>query len=250
LADGIVIIDIAENECTFRKIGQLKFGYNAICFDGDNFWLALSYPADGEAKLLKWDDKSRFEYVTVPANREGMKKDIGTTKHLLYASGYVNLVPNGLNSAYRINVKNSGFGVWDALRPECESESAPELYDKFNAVWQNRDTIYALGSRSRRLTVYDTVSDSVRIVAITAGTNRIPVSALMKDADFCDSPEDFIYSEGWAVGTEEFIDIATNFIDAEFRKKQANVSKEANMINTQNAGNSIYGYCKDLALGV
>jgi hypothetical protein len=241
-----VIIDIAENECAFRKIGQLKFGYNAICFDGDNFWLSPSYLTDGEARLMKWDGESRREYVTVPGKREGMKKDIGTAKRLFYANGYVHLIPDGLNGAYRINVKSGEFSVWDALRPECESESAPELYDKFNAAWQDRDTIYAQGSRSRALYVFNTLTGEGDRAGITGDSRYARAVAYRRIPGRCEEVKDCLYGEDVFLDVGAFAEMIVNVPDCGPDGRLSEWAAKEYMIGERGSGAAIYEYCKSL----
>jgi hypothetical protein len=245
LADAVAIIDLAGNECTFRKIGQSEFGYNAICFDGDNFRLSPSYLTDGEARLVQWDGKSRYEHITLPGNREGMKY-LGTAKRLLYANGYVWFVPEALNGAYAINAKSGAACVWEALQPECEAEFAPELFDKFNAVWQNRDTIYALGSRSQALYIFNTLTGESKRVRITGDTLPVRAGAYRHPPERCEEAGDCLYGETGLFDVETFTAMIINAPDDGMAGRQSELAAKEYTVGGRGSGTAIYECCQAL----
>jgi hypothetical protein len=243
LADGIVIVDIGGNECVFRRIGQLGFGYNAICFDGDNFWLSPSYLTDGKAKLVKWDGKNRLEYITVPGNREGMK-DIGTSKKLIYAGGYVYIVPNYLNGAYKVEVNSGEVSAWDALLPECESEAEPMLFDKFSAEWQNGGAIYALGSRSWALYVIDTRTGESSRAGITGDLRCARAAAYRRSPERRERAGDCLYAETPFLDAETLAEMIVNAPDDGSAKRQSELAAKEYMTGEHGSGAAIYEHCK------
>jgi hypothetical protein len=176
-------------------------------------------------------------------------KPDGLVQAMFFSGGSLYVLPFYLNGAFAIDAGSGGVSGLPAFQAECEIGAPPVLFDKYSAAWQYGTTLYALGCRSRTLTVYDTMSDTAQTVAIAAGANRIPTHDLRKDAKYCDAPEDFLYAESGAVDTEAFVAIATNYVDTEFLKKQSEVSKKANRIHAQSAGSSIYEDCKDLVWG-
>jgi hypothetical protein len=255
-ASAVVVLDTERLNCEVFSLGGSEYGYNGICHDGENFWLAPRRTVDGAAVLVKSraldSTNPAPEYVELQTPQECaylQGKPDGLVQRMFFSGGRLYVLPLYMDRAFAIDTRGGVVTDLPAFRAECEIDAPPVLFDKYSAAWQYDDTIYALGCRSLTLTVYDTVSDNVQNVAIAAGTSRAQTSILVKDAEYCNAPEDFIYLESGVLGTEEFVDIATNFVDAEFRRKQAEVSKGANGIDARSAGDSIYAYCKDSVLG-
>jgi hypothetical protein len=252
-ANAVLILDVEKLTCSVRPLLCEGGNYNGICYDGADFWLTPCRLINSSVKLVKWNEESdKTEIIEAVSSEDcfDVIDKVGMAMSLkpIYCAGYIYIIPHCMNRSIRLHTVTYDINPAPAFGAECETDAPPALFDKYSAAWQYDNTIYALGGRSRMLTVYNTASGSAETVAITAGARRIPTSALTKNPDFCSSPEDFIYSESGAVGAEEFVDIATNFTDADFMKKQAGVSKEANMIDARNAGNSIYSHCKNLVL--
>jgi hypothetical protein len=259
-ASAVAVLDTERLTCEVFSLGKSKAGYNGICCDGENLWLAPRRTVNGAAVLVKSrvSDPAKpaiepaVEYVELQAPADCAYlagKPDGLVQKMIFSNGRLCVLPLYMDRAFAIDTGDGGVSDLPAFRAECEIDAPPVLFDKYSGAWQSGDAIYALGCRSRRLTVYDTASGAVRSVAIAAGLSRIPIRALMKDAGGCVSPGDFIYAENEIVGAEEFVTIVTNPVDAECCGKQAELSREANGVATQSAGDAIYAHCRDLALG-
>jgi hypothetical protein len=195
---------------------------------------------------VKWDGKSRYAYISLPGNREGMKELLGTAKHLLYSNGYVWIVPEDLDGAYGIKAKSDEVGVWDALQPECESEFAPELFDKFNAVWQNRDTIYALGSRSRVLYIFNTLTGESKRVGITGDTLHVRAGAYRHLPERCEETGDCLYGETGPFDVEAFTEMIVDAPNDGMAERQSELAAKEYTMGERGFGTAIYACCKSL----
>ena len=253
-ANAVVALDMAALKSEVRVLGKDDVNYNGICHDGASFWLAPCRTANGAAALLKWDGDSHAadtERVEVQAAEDCaylQGKPVGLFRTLLYPDGYVYAMPLFLDAVYRVDVRTNEAAVCEAFRPECVTDESPALFDKFSFAWQSGHAVYAQGSRSLRISEYDTITGRFKTSALRGDTRRIVADAYARRPEDIAEITDCFYAENAVCGLAEYLEHMIDGHGPDMRAKQREVAN-GNESNAGGAGGYIYDYCKSF-LGV
>ncbi len=229
----VVAFDIEREQSRIYTVGGKAHQFKAICFDGDAFWLSPMQRT--KTPLIKWqpDTNAITEFEEI-YNGDDDARYLAA----VYSHGYIYLLPRKAQHAYQIDVRTNRINV-DAHFAICnvKCDTAPN----YNRVYALGNVIVASDLMNNALSVYNGETNQfvLRKPCLAPGAQQ-KISALVRNT----------MEQLNAIGQrihyhyENQLPRLSDFLDFVV----ANDSVRLPSIEQQ-AGKSIYHYCKLMAQG-
>lgn len=136
VSNELMFFDMDNLNYRFYKIGNPDERYFGVCYDGEHYWMA----ARTGNYIVKWNrEMQSYDKIVFPDYmRAG---DSINYQALIYADGYVWLIPHQANTALKIDVLNHSVHLVN----EFDSPVAGESANYINVV-SSGDVVYALAN--------------------------------------------------------------------------------------------------------
>jgi hypothetical protein len=244
-ANAVVEFNMATQQSVVHEVGQKRFRYNGICFDGENYWLSprKAFP------VVKWNPQTgetrEFSDLLDPN-----KDIINPFAPIIYCNGFVWLLPRFAEQAFMIDVHSGSVSIATPFRLEVQ-DSATKSKVTYGLSYVSENSIWAYRKDKGTLIEYNCETKKCREEAIKYPQDAM--GSLLAD-NFIVTPEaiekleDCLYCEGNGVNLQAFIAHLVSRGDsaevAAMTKRRAELAQTGNMHMDGTAGQAIYEFAK------
>jgi hypothetical protein len=135
-ANAIMFFNMETGSYEIKKIGEITEQYNAISFDGKNYYISLFY----KNYIVKWNRQSN-EILKIKFPASFSRKENEVPNFLIrYFNGCIWLLPQAANNAYKINTSTNEITELPELTEHFENKDLRWFY---NRIFTNENLIYA-----------------------------------------------------------------------------------------------------------
>ncbi|QKS47935.1 hypothetical protein HUB94_26935 (plasmid) [Paenibacillus cellulosilyticus] len=238
-SNELVILDAETLDSRIVKVGEADERFAGVCFDGTNYWLA----ARNQNYMVRWNPYTQ-KYKKVVFPDAFLSGRILNFLDVVYAGGYVWLLPYEANMALRLNPTTGEVTTVSELTDAVNKERY-----KYIQVSLDGDFIYA--ATVGRIVVFDTINAQCRIQNLWVDeqdqkiVNNRRRESLKINAPEWSNLQKFIYPESYT-GIQTYLDYVVDLDELPFAlsqaKKQIECAREVAGHLDGTVGQAIYEY--------
>jgi len=218
--NAVLEFNVDTGESVIHKVGQKDYRYQAICFDGENYWLTPRRQTN--TPMIKWNPKDGTckEIHIFPSSnflREGFLPGF-------YCHGHIWLMPSSSERPLKINIHTNDVSIAQELESNLnhnETQSLSSYTFKRRVVSGNN--VYSVNTQTKSLVEFNLETMELRETTFDDCVNE-------------DEKIDFFISKAFCR-------------NAYNKKTQENYISQHSANPKENSGNLIFGYVKKEILG-
>jgi len=150
-ANAVVEFNMETLKSNVYEVGQKCYQYNAICFDGKDYWLSLL----NNRNIIKWKPDVGVIREFINLAEGNFKENNLSFCYIIFSEGYVWLFPYYSKETFKINIKTNEIFKVEELKPSFIENEYRMLSAAYVGVQNIGDIIYAYAGKDCTFIEYD-----------------------------------------------------------------------------------------------